>query len=387
MRLTWIGGVLPGLFLITMADLFDQSFSKKGQRKIWLFSGVIAGLGMTPWVIQKMVLYEPIVVVDMGPLEPVLRVGLIGLMFSIIWFSLRLFLRINSEKQSRQIIIFTGMVFYAVGGLFAVALYPLLGIYDYLELPSYGSVLWTSFAVWHVLRELKYKNELLSELDLMKRDLINHVTHEFRTPLNSIESAVDMLAEPTLHESKRNEYLEMIRKNTARLENFVDDLLDLALIQQAKMVLNKTETDLLILIERVTQRLKALAEKYNIKISISGPASSLFCDEKKMEQVITNVISNAIKAAPQGRIDIQISHTPEQMVISVSDNGVGIAGEHLKNIFSSFYHVTPQGSSHKGSGLGLAITKGIVEAHGGKIWAESKGPGTGSTFKIQLPLA
>jgi two-component system, OmpR family, phosphate regulon sensor histidine kinase PhoR len=225
------------------------------------------------------------------------------------------------------------------------------------------------------------------ELDVFKKDLINHVTHEFRTPLNAIASAAEIIAACRPEErGKAADYLKMINSNVDRLTHFVDELLELAVIQQAKVRLNLVEADLLLMAEKIISRLKPLAEKSGVEMSLEGAPLICVCDEDKIEQVIGNLIANAIKAAPAGRVVVSIMRDGQRVCVSIADNGVGIAPEHLPHIFSSFYRIAIKKSAQKGSGLGLAIAKGWIEAHGGKIWAESEGLGKGAKIIFTLPI-
>jgi signal transduction histidine kinase len=263
-----------------------------------------------------------------------------------------------------------------------------MGDYSWLESASYSTVVWTTFAVSFVIKDLKSKNKTLSELDVFKKTIINHVTHEFRTPLGAIRSALDVLFDgANQNAAQKMDYLQMISNNTDRLDKFVNQLLDLASIQQSKINLNLEEIDLRSLIEKTIQDHQGLIDKAGIKLNLNLESHQYSCDPDKIYQVISNLLSNAIKAAPQGTIEIKLLKNESNLLILVKDNGRGIPKDHLNKVFLSFYQVTINKSSHlKGSGLGLAIAKGWVEAHGGKIWAESVGEGKGATFKIELPL-
>lgn len=385
-RLTWLGAFWPGAMLIFIRDTFGQPVSDAKRFGLWGTGGIIALSGLTPWCVVRIVRYEPIFEAEIGPIEPFLRIGLAILISLILWSALRSSVAILHSEKKFNVLVLAGFVIYAVCALFTCALLPFFGEYKYLESTSYGSVIWSTSAVLYVFKDLYDRNRSLMELDALKKELINHVTHEFRTPLGVISSAVEIIDATKPHERKKlKDYLRMIDSNVNRLSHFVNELLDLAAIQQAKVRLNKTEADLFSLIEKTVARLKPLAEKECIKISLEGASLPYVCDEEKIEQVIVNLISNAIKATPGGQIDISVQQDSGDIHLSVTDNGIGIDREHLDHIFSSFYRIAIKQSPHKGTGLGLAIAKGWVEAHGGKIWAESKGEGNGTTFKIILP--
>lgn len=386
MRLTWVGALWPTAVLFFIREMFDVPSTRAMKITLWSIAIVIVIGGVTPYGLIDIKSFTPEVIAVYGPIEPVLRIGLLFQIAAILWTALRLFLNPKTNRIWFDKVTLTGFSIYGVGALLTCALLPLFGEYRPLESTSYGSVIWTTVAVWHVFKELQERNRSLMELDALKKELINHVTHEFRTPLGAILSAAEIIGDTKPPESeKRKDYVSMIEGNVSRLTHFVNELLDLAAIQQTKVTLDRKETDLLALVDRIVQRLRPLAEKERTDISFMGNATPYFCDEEKIEQVIANLISNAIKAAPRGHINIGIRMDGGQVQITVVDDGIGIEREHLSHIFSSFYRIAIPRSSQKGTGLGLAIAKGWVEAHGGKIWAESDGLGRGAKFNLILP--
>lgn len=386
MRLTWIGSFWPAALTLFIREMFGLQSSKRFKIFIWSLAVVVFFGGLTRWCLVRIESYSPVVTAVYGPLEPYLRVAAIIQISVVLWAAVGELFSVRQRKGWSRKIALIGFSAYGIGGLLTAALLPLFGEYRFLESASYGSVIWTTFAVWYVFKELQERNASLVELDTFKRDFINHVTHEFKTPLGAISSAVEIIGQTKTDERKKvQEYLAMIDSNSTRLLGFVNKLLDLAAIQQAKVQLNRSEADLLIVVKRVIQQLKALAEKDGTGIAVNGDSLVCFCDEEKIEQVITNLISNAIKAAPGGVVNINLSRNAAQIQIEVTDNGVGIDQQHLQHIFSSFYQVAFKQSPHKGAGLGLTIAKGWIEAHGGKIWAESEGAGKGTrvTFTVK----
>jgi signal transduction histidine kinase len=387
MRLTWVGALWPAAFLIFIREMFHLPTSRFMKICIGGIGMLCTIGGLTPYCLVKIQSYDPMVVAVYGWLEPFMRVSLLIPLGAILWTVIPLLFSPGTETTRATRVGLIGFALYGIGASFSGALLPLFGEYRLLESTSYCSVIWTTFAAWYVFKELQERNKSLMELDTFKKELINHVTHEFRTPLSAIASAVDVIENSQPGDKRKvDDYLHMIQSNTGRLSHFVDELLDLAAIQQAKIRLTKSETDLFSLIENAITRLRPLAEKQRVAISLNGNSLSYECDQEKMDQVIVNLISNAIKASPNGGIEITLSQQQGRIEISVLDNGIGIPPEHIEHVFSSFYSIATKSSSIKGSGLGLAIAKGWIDAHGGKIDVKSKGSGTGAEFKISLPL-
>jgi len=185
--------------------------------------------------------------------------------------------------------------------------------------------------------------------------------------------------------SRIQDYLAMVDKNAGTLEHFINELLDLAEIQQSKVHLVKRETDLSHLLRHGIDLIRPMAEQARVAIHLAAEKIEVVCDAERIQQVISNLLSNAIKAAPGSDVRVTVDKFEHEIQINVTDNGAGIRADHLPHIFSSFFHVDKKTTAVKGSGLGLAVAKGWVEAHGGKIWAESNGEGQGATVTFTLP--
>jgi signal transduction histidine kinase len=170
----------------------------------------------------------------------------------------------------------------------------------------------------------------------------------------------------------------------------VSDLLDTQKIELRQLKLNKESHDLVELISHVIDTIKEDANKNEITITKNVPKTcTCFCDRMRLEQVLTNVISNSLDFCPKGTgvIDIALTNENNQVKLTISDNGMGIEKEKLGNLFVKFYQADSTASrEHGGSGLGLAVCKGVIESHGGKIWAESEGLGKGMKIYILLPV-
>jgi len=247
--------------------------------------------------------------------------------------------------------------------------------------------------------QLEKANLELRRLDAMKSEFVSVASHELRTPLAAIKNAVQLVLSGKTGEISETQakFLSMAERNINRLTNILNDLLSLSRIESGKMEMNFKELDLREVIEFVTHSLKLQANSKSITLHSEIPEEipKVYGDREKVEQILTNLIGNAIKFTPDGG-EILITAKPFQdegkryrkmVSISVKDNGIGIPKEHLNKIFDKFHQV--EGSLHRstgGTGLGLAITKGLVEAHQGRIWVESE-LGKGSTFTFTLPLS
>lgn len=386
MRFTWIGALWPAATLEFIDQIFGASRPKWMRVTFWTCGAATAVAGMTPWCIVSITHVEPTFAATVGWIEPILRVSLGLQVVVVIWTSIKLFLTTDLERPYFATNALLGLLVYGAGALVSSALFPLLGEYRFLEPTSYGSVVWSTFSLWLAYKDSEQKNHVLSELNELKKNLINHVTHELRTPLNAISSAVEMISEvKTVEDPKFRDYSRMIALNADRLSHFVDELLDVAKLQQAKVTIQPKACDLLALAKDVSSRLAPVAERKDVAVQVDGSETEVVCDPRKIEQVITNLLSNAIKASEGGTIRVTAVRSGEQASLSVQDFGIGIPSEHLPNIFSSFYQVSLGKTAHKGVGLGLAIAKGLVETHGGRIWAESGGVGKGTTVTFTLP--
>ena len=241
--------------------------------------------------------------------------------------------------------------------------------------------------------DLELANRKLKELDQLKSDFVSLVSHELRTPLTSIKAFTELIMlKPTMTDEKRKMLLSIINNESDRLVRLIHDILDLTRIEAGNFSWNITRVDLPELIKDTISNLGSLTDKKRLAVSLQLPVSlpDLQGDRDRLMQVLTNILSNAIKFTPDGgSISIAASCEPaplRQITVTITDTGIGIPQEDLEVIFEKFRRsgdvlTTPA----EGTGLGLAISKYIVEYHGGRIWAEST-PGKGSSFSFTLPL-
>jgi signal transduction histidine kinase len=242
-------------------------------------------------------------------------------------------------------------------------------------------------------QELAVANDRLKELDRLKSDFVANVSHELRTPLTAIKGAVDLILREVTGPltEKQVHYLTRVKSNTQQLAGMINDVLDLAKIEEGKVEFQAAHVSLGGLVHEVVETLKPIAADKSIELDITALAPSLlvWADRDKVNQVLMNLIGNAIKfTPPHGRVMVASARGDTNWVrVSVSDNGPGIAASEREKIFEKFYQVRANGGpKSKGTGLGLAIAKTLVELHGGKIWAESE-TNRGSTFYFTLPAA
>jgi PAS domain S-box-containing protein len=224
----------------------------------------------------------------------------------------------------------------------------------------------------------------------LKDAFLATLSHELRTPMNAMLGWIDMLRRGILPPDRAERGLNVIYKSARQQEALIEDLLDMSRIASGKMHLRLEEVDLAAVIEAAVDVIRPSAETKAVRLDIDvDPAIGAYrCDPDRMQQMLWNILSNASKfTLPGGRIGLTARRTPEDLEISVTDSGIGIAPEVLPHIFERFR----QGDAtttrlHGGLGLGLAITAELVELHGGRVEARSAGIGTGATFTLWLPL-
>ncbi len=230
------------------------------------------------------------------------------------------------------------------------------------------------------------------QLDRMKSELMATVSHEFRTPLTSINMTIDILQEEIIGRinSQQRELLKGAKDDSLRLIKLVRELLDLSRLESGKY---QMKIDQVSLLELVNESLKPLTlllkeKQISLEVNIDHNFPIFWGDQQQLSWAIINLVNNALRYTPQnGTITIAAEQKNGEIYVHVSDTGRGISKEAMETIFEKFVQFKEPTDSTPGSvGLGLAITKQVVEAHGGKIWVESE-PGRGSTFTFTMPIA
>jgi signal transduction histidine kinase/ligand-binding sensor domain-containing protein/DNA-binding NarL/FixJ family response regulator len=235
----------------------------------------------------------------------------------------------------------------------------------------------------------KILNYKLRSLDKMKDAILANTSHELRTPLNGIIGLAQSLLDGSVKnlDNESRHTLSVIVSSGKRLAHLVDDLLDSARLMDKQMELEKTPINIYSVVSHVTSLLQPLAAQKNLLLFNQVPTSipRVLADEARVQQIIMNLITNALKYTEKGRVEIIAQVSEQEIAISVSDTGVGISLVDLKTIFEPFSQIAEQNTRQsKGPGLGLSICQQLVELHGGKLTVSSE-VGQGSVFKFTLP--
>ncbi|MEJ2613664.1 MAG: ATP-binding protein [Ignavibacteriaceae bacterium] len=229
------------------------------------------------------------------------------------------------------------------------------------------------------------ETEKLLELDRIKTDFFTNISHEFRTPLTLIIGPLEKLMDNDQVESVQREY-NLIHKNAKKLLSLINQLLDLSSIDAGKMKLEVENFDFINFIKGILASFQSLAENKHIKLEFHSDKENLelYIDKDKMEKIINNLLSNALKfSGENGHISVSVFKKDSKVEISVEDDGIGIAEQDIKNIFNRFYKAKSS-SIQEGTGIGLALVKELVEMHYGTITVKSR-INEGTQFHIEIP--
>lgn len=230
----------------------------------------------------------------------------------------------------------------------------------------------------------------IREMERMKTNFVSQVSHELRTPLTSIKGFIATLLEDTegyYDRETQREFYTIIDSECDRLTRLINDLLNVSRIESgAPMSVNWKVLDLVELAYKVIQAQKSYATDHEFAVEAPPDFPRIMADPDKMDQVFTNLVNNAIKYSPQGGlVGLRFEEAGERVRVCVEDHGIGIPPEHLERVFERFHRVDNQDTRQQsGTGIGLFLVKNLVEAHHGKIWAESR-LGEGSRFVFELP--
>lgn len=237
----------------------------------------------------------------------------------------------------------------------------------------------------------------LDENEQARRRLMADIAHELATPLTVIEGTVDGILDGVFQPDA--EHLGSVKEQTVLLTRLISDLRDISLAESGQLKLERAPTDMVELVGRKVSQAELAAREKGIRLELKAapglPAVNV--DAGRMEQVVANLLTNAVRHTPGGEsitvsmrtVDADAAHRVDgpSLVMSVADTGEGIAPEHLPYVFERFYRAeTARSRAGGGAGLGLAIARQMVQAHGGRVWVESQ-PGQGSTFYVALPLS
>lgn len=230
--------------------------------------------------------------------------------------------------------------------------------------------------------------ESYEELQQLKDDFLSSVSHELRTPLASIIGFTETIKnDPNIPSNIRSEFIDIIFNEGKRLAAMINDLLDISQIEKQSITLNLSYTIINNVIQQVFNNYKSLAEekKINYKLKLLKNPVQAKVDGDKIQQIVSNLISNAIKFTPSnGMVEVSLTETSERFTITVKDTGIGIPKKDLNKIFQKFYRVHRPGLEIRGAGLGLAICKHLARLHDGDISVQSE-ENRGSLFQVTIP--
>lgn len=238
--------------------------------------------------------------------------------------------------------------------------------------------------------DLKQKEiDELRKLEVFRKEFIADVSHELKTPIFAAQGFVHTLLDGAVNDKAvRNKFLKKAAKSLDGLDMLVQDLLTLSHIETGQIKMHFENIDLYALLEEVFEQFEGKGDKKEVNLRIDGPARKVmvYADWQRITQVMTNLISNAIKhSVDEAEVVVSFSTTKKSVITQVRDYGEGIPKEHINRIFERFYRVDKSRSREKGgTGLGLAIVKHILDGHHSKPEVESE-PGKGSTFSFKLP--
>jgi signal transduction histidine kinase len=231
--------------------------------------------------------------------------------------------------------------------------------------------------------------EALDHTETLRRELLADVTHELKTPLASIKGYMEGLQDGVIPADAAT--FQLIHLETSRMQRLVEDLQELSIVEAGKMPIHAQASNLCRIVEAVVERLRPQFDEKDIALTaqLADSFPAVYADPDRIGQVLTNLLGNALQnTLSGGQVQISLSLDHNQARLAIKDTGVGLAPENLERIFQRFYRVDKsRARSSGGSGIGLTISRHLVEAHNGRIWAESLGLGRGSVFYVTLPMA
>jgi signal transduction histidine kinase/CheY-like chemotaxis protein len=237
---------------------------------------------------------------------------------------------------------------------------------------------------------LQFLNAQLSAADRRKDEFLATLSHELRNPLAPMRNALDILQQHGAGDGADGRLLQAFDRQLRHLTHLVDDLMEVSRITQGRMQLRRAPVELGALVEGAVQDLACAmrAARHTLRLDIAAPVLLVDGDATRLQQVVVNLLNNAIKYTPDGgKIELRLCSRAGFAELAVRDSGIGIPASSLENVFDMFSQLEPALDRAKGGlGIGLALVRGIVELHGGSIHAASGGPGQGSEFTVRLPL-
>ena len=234
-----------------------------------------------------------------------------------------------------------------------------------------------------VLRDIGRRKRI----DLAKSEVISAVAHELRSPLTSVKGFTSTLLHrwDRFDDEHKKHLLATINADADRVTRLIGELLDVSRLEAGRLRLSRQMVSLEDVASRVVERIRPRAEQHDITCDFPEQLPKVYADSDKIEQVLTNLVENAVKYTAGGCVRVTGALQDSAVVVSVSDEGSGISSEHRLKVFQKFFRERAQ-AGNPGTGLGLYISKGLVEAHGGRIWVDN-GTERGAVFRFTLPLS
>jgi PAS domain S-box-containing protein len=222
-------------------------------------------------------------------------------------------------------------------------------------------------------------------LERLQQEFISLVSHELRNPLASIKGYAQLvLRRAAFHERA----IRSIVQQSDHLDRLISDLLDSSRAADGRLDVRRRRVALIDVVEAAVEQARAQTDHHTVRLDLADRDLAGLWDAQRLDQVFTNLLSNAVKYSPDGgEIVVRVARQADDALVTIQDQGVGIAAEQLESLFDRFYRVSTTADGVRGLGIGLYIARELVEAHGGRLWAESDGPGQGATFSLTLPLA
>lgn len=259
---------------------------------------------------------------------------------------------------------------------------------------SIGAMIIVLLLIFNHIRLFAFevKAKKLEEIDKMKDDFISMASHELKAPLTAIRGYVELLSDTVKNgdkdcpaEIQQKKYLTNITISVERLKVLVEDLLDVSRIEQNRIPFEYKEIDMMGVVNGIANEMGILASEKGLELKVEAPESlQITTDPERLKQIVINLVSNAIKYTPKGKVEIQIREDEKKVYITVADTGLGISAENLAKLFSKFYRVqTSETAQISGTGLGLWIAREIAQKLGGDLTVESIA-GVGSHFTLEL---
>lgn len=234
--------------------------------------------------------------------------------------------------------------------------------------------------------ELRRAHEKLKSVDRLKTEFMNMAAHELKTPLVPMVGYLQLIDKHKLNREDR-ENLEIAIRNTKRLQQLVQDILDIAKLESRVMKFNWEDVDLTRVVKDCVSSISPLTQQKKLYLNMVMPKQlpPVRGDFMRLSQVLTNLLNNAVKFTDKGGITVRARKSGDQVVVEVIDTGIGISKSDQRKLFRKFFQTQAGKRKPGGTGLGLAISKQIIKLHKGKIWVRST-PGKGSTFAFSLPI-